>query len=103
MSQTSSDGYGDREGRTRRNIRIGNRRTSIKLEPEMWDALAEICARTEKNLNEICTEVHTASGVNDPDDIPGGANFTSELRVFILDFYRAAAAGKYGRDLINVV
>ncbi len=91
MSQDSRIGYGDREGRTRRNIRIGKRRTSIRLEPEMWDALAEICARMEKNLNEICTEVHTASGVNDPDDLSGSANFTSELRVFILDFYRAAA------------
>ena len=91
MSQNPPYGYGDREGGTRRNIRIGKRRTSIKLEPEMWDALAEICTRTKKNLNEICTEVHGASGVSDPAVVPGCANFTSELRVFILDFYRAAA------------
>ncbi len=57
----------------------------------MWDALTEICTRTEKNLNQICTEVHGASGVNHDDKVPGNANFTSELRVFILDFYRAAA------------
>ncbi|MBT3373767.1 MAG: ribbon-helix-helix domain-containing protein [Rhodospirillaceae bacterium] len=97
MSQEARNGYGEGIGGTRRNIRIADRRTSIKLEPEMWDALAEICARTEKNLNQICTEVHSAryasqaSNANEPDDEPGSANFTSELRVFILDFYRAIA------------
>ena len=97
MSREARNGYGEGTGGTHRNIRIGDRRTSIKLEPEMWDALAEICDRTEKDLNQICTEVHgasnanTASNSNEPDEPPGSANFTSELRVFILDFYRARA------------
>ncbi len=90
MSQEAHHGFSGIGG-TRRNIRIGDRRTSIKLEPEMWDALVEICDRTEKNLNQICTEVHSAGNANEPDDDTGSANFTSELRVFILDFYRANA------------
>ena len=106
MSQVSPDGYGQQAAGTRRNIRIDNRRTSIKLEPEMWYALIEICVRTKKNINQICTEVHKASlgvaGVDcgrraggdagDGVSAQGGyANFTSELRVFILDYYRAIA------------
>ncbi|MDP6688663.1 MAG: ribbon-helix-helix domain-containing protein [Alphaproteobacteria bacterium] len=91
MSQEARHGFGGGASGARRNIRIGDRRTSIKLEPEMWDALAEICARTEKNLNQICTEVHGANNANEPDEDSGSANFTSELRVFILDFYRANA------------
>ncbi|HSR71382.1 MAG TPA: ribbon-helix-helix domain-containing protein, partial [Kiloniellales bacterium] len=28
-----------------RNVFVGKRRTSLRLEPAMWDALAEICRR----------------------------------------------------------
>jgi predicted DNA-binding ribbon-helix-helix protein len=97
MFQPTRNGFSDeadRADRTRRNVRIGRRRTSIKLEPEMWDALGEICARTGKSINQICTEVHASGGVenaDNPNEIAGGGNFTSELRVFILDFFRAAA------------
>ncbi|MFP6746329.1 MAG: ribbon-helix-helix domain-containing protein [Alphaproteobacteria bacterium] len=91
MSQETCIGFGHPAGGSRRNIRIGRRRTSIKLEPEMWDALIEICVRTKKNINQICTEVYRASYGGDANDIAGGANFTSELRVFILGYYRAIA------------
>ena len=90
MSQKTRIGCGGRADGTRRNIRIGNRRTSVKLEPEMWDALAEICDWTKKDLNQICTEVHHAGSVNIPNDPGGSGNFTSELRVFIVTYYRAA-------------
>ncbi|MBT7284196.1 MAG: ribbon-helix-helix domain-containing protein [Rhodospirillaceae bacterium] len=94
MFRPTRSGYAEQVDRMRRNIRIGSRRTSIKLEPEMWEALGEICALTEKSLNQICTEVYAANNVDNPDhpdDIAGCGNFTSELRVFILDFFRAAA------------
>ncbi len=90
MSRDSRNGFGYEAG-TRRNVRIGRRRTSIKLEPEMWDALIEICVRTKKNINQICTEVYNASYGEDTHDVSAGANFTSELRVFILGYYRAIA------------
>ena len=62
-----------------RNVRIGGRRTSIKLEASMWEALHEICERTGKSVDELCTEVHGQ---------PGSSNFTSRLRVFILSYFR---------------
>ncbi len=95
MSQAAGKGYGKTDIRTRRNVRIDNRRTSVKLEPEMWDALVEISVRTKKNLNEICTEVYRASHGSvmeaEDRDLTQSANFTSDLRVFILDYFRASA------------
>ena len=63
-----------------RNVWIGKRRTSIRLEPEMWDALEEISAGTGRDINEICTEVREAT--------PADQTLTSALRVFILSYFR---------------
>lgn len=63
-----------------KNIRISGRRTSVRLEREMWDALAEIGRRENATLNQLCTHVATTR----PD---GG--FTSNLRVFIMNYFRA--------------
>lgn len=68
----------------RRNVRIEDRRTSVKMEREMWDALHEICERTGRNVHEICALVRRDGEA---------ANFTSQLRVFILNWYRSAARG----------
>ena len=68
----------------RRNVRIENRRTSVKMEREMWDALAEICDRTGRSIHDVCGEVRRASD---------GDNFTSLLRVYILAWYRGAGNG----------
>ncbi|MGO1120004.1 ribbon-helix-helix domain-containing protein [Rhodovibrionaceae bacterium A322] len=68
-----------------RNVTIGTRRTSLRLEQEMWDALSEICLREGKDRHEICSEV--ADSVN-------GASFTSSVRVYILNYFRAAALDK---------
>lgn len=66
-----------------RNIKIKGRRTSVRLEVPMWDALDDICQREEKTLNEICADVSRRRR-------EGG--FTSALRVFILNYYRESNA-----------
>ncbi|GAB4373480.1 MAG: hypothetical protein Kow00114_35480 [Kiloniellaceae bacterium] len=66
-----------------RNITLADRRTSIRLEPEMWDALTEICAREGRSLHDICTQIgreRTQSGL------------TAGVRVFILNYFRRAAS-----------
>jgi len=65
-----------------RNVCISGRRTSIKLEADMWEALYEICDSAGRSLHETCTEVHRGRG---------SANFTSAMRLFILDYYRAGS------------
>lgn len=62
-----------------RNVRINGRRTSVRLEREMWEALQEICVREGSNLNLICNQVA---------DRNGERGLTSGLRVFIVNYYR---------------
>ncbi len=61
------------------NVRVKGRRTSVRLEREMWDALNEICDREELSLDQICAHVA---------DTNGDRGFTSSLRVFIINYYR---------------
>ena len=63
-----------------RNIRIGARRTSVRLEPELWTALEELAARESLTINQICARVQSIRGPN------GG--FTSAMRVFIITYYK---------------
>ncbi len=70
-----------------KNIRIQDRRTSVRLEPEMWNALHEIAALEGCNIHHICTAVH--------DSKTEATSFTAALRVFLMVYYRSAAlAGK---------
>ena len=66
-----------------RNVRIHRRRTSVRLEPEMWNALNEIAALETSTVHEICSAVHD---LKDPK-----TSFTAALRVFLMEYYRNAA------------
>lgn len=63
-----------------RNIRLGSKRTSVRLENEMWAALEGIGEDTGLHLNDICTKIFEHRGKS--------RNFTSDLRVFIISYYR---------------
>jgi predicted DNA-binding ribbon-helix-helix protein len=65
-----------------RNVTISGRRTSLRMEQETWDALAEICKREGKSIHQICTMVEERRNVS---------NRTSAVRAFIIAYYRAAA------------
>jgi predicted DNA-binding ribbon-helix-helix protein len=54
----------------------------MRLEPELWDALSEICEREAQDMSTLVRRVE-ASGHS------GGR--TSAIRVFILNYYRTAA------------
>lgn len=64
-----------------RNVRVDGRRTSLRLEAPMWDALEEVALREDLSLDELVTRV--ADG--------GGGNLSSALRTFLLGYFRAAA------------
>jgi predicted DNA-binding ribbon-helix-helix protein len=66
-----------------RNVSIRGHRTSIRLEPEIWDRLAEICRREYCTPHDVCSYVagHKSSH----------GSLASSLRVFILDYFRLAA------------
>jgi predicted DNA-binding ribbon-helix-helix protein len=60
-----------------RNIVIAGRRTSIRLEPELWDALRLVSRMEGKTLNTLCTTIarHQRHG-----------GFTSAVRVYIVRY-----------------
>ena len=65
-----------------RNITIGGRRTSMRLEQAMWDALEEICRRQNKTPHELCTTVN---------ETRVESSLTAAVRVYIMTYFRAAA------------
>jgi len=65
-----------------RNIVAERGRTSMRLEPELWDALAEICRRERTSPSELCRRIEKMG-------LKGGR--TSAMRVYVLQYFRAAA------------
>jgi len=65
------------------NITVMGRRTSIRLEPEMWKALREISRRESCTIHDICTLIYVRKN---PD-----TSLTAAIRVFLMLYYRAAA------------
>lgn len=65
-----------------RNVTAERGRTSMRLEPEIWDALHEICSREKTTLAGLVQHVER-------DRTSGGR--TSAVRVHVLGYFRAAA------------
>ena len=65
-----------------RNVIATAGRSSMRLEPEVWIALREICHRERVNLAGLVQRVERAGS-------PGSR--TSAVRVFALDYFQAAA------------
>ncbi len=65
-----------------RNVTVVGHRTSVRLEPNMWRALADICRRERQSVHEICTAI---------DGRREASTLTAGLRVFIMEYFRAAA------------
>ena len=66
-----------------RNITVLGRRTSVRLEPEMWNALREIARRERCRIHDICSLIQKRKN---PD-----TSLTAAIRVFLMLYYRAAA------------
>jgi predicted DNA-binding ribbon-helix-helix protein len=66
-----------------KNVRISGRRTSVRLEPEMWEALDEVAATQGCTVHDLCSAV---SELRHPE-----ASFTGALRVFVMEYFRSAA------------
>lgn len=65
-----------------RNVVAERGRTSMRLEPELWDALLEICGREGQDMSSLVRKVEQSGHA-------GGR--TSAVRVFLLSYFRAAA------------
>ena len=65
-----------------RNVTASRGRTSMRLEPELWDALQEICERERLTMGEVVRRIEKRGH-------PGGR--TSAVRVHVLEYFRGAA------------
>jgi len=65
-----------------RNVTVAGRRTSVRLEPEMWESLQEITARESITLHQLCTEIARQRGLS---------SLTAAIRAYALAYFRAAA------------
>ncbi len=71
-------------GLINRNVTVNGRRTSLRLEPEMWDALEEIAKREGVRVSDLVSRIDR--------EVRGGASgLTARVRVFVLGYFRAAA------------
>ena len=62
-----------------RNIVIGSRRTTVRLEAAIWEALDEICVRERTTRHELCTRI---------DANRDGINRAQAIRSVIINYYR---------------
>jgi predicted DNA-binding ribbon-helix-helix protein len=66
-----------------KNVTIAKRRTSVRLEQEMWAGLMDICRRERATLHDVCTAIAQYKSKN--------TSLTAAIRVFIMAYYRTAA------------
>jgi len=66
-----------------RNITVLGRRTSVRLEPEMWSSIREIAKREKCKIHDLCSLVYIRKNAE--------TSLTAAIRVFIMLYYRAAA------------
>lgn len=72
-----------------RNMISKRGRTSIRLEPELWAALNELCVREGLRIGEMVRLIERR-------EHSGGR--TSAVRVYILNYFREAATEEGHRD-----
>ena len=65
-----------------RNVLVGTRRTSMRLEPVMWDALDEILMRQSISLNRLLEQIA---------EMNLAYSLSSSVRCFILSYFRTSS------------
>lgn len=66
-----------------RNIRVGTRRTSMRLEPLYWASLDDIAQREGEPLSAVLGTIDQRKAPN--------ASLTAAVRAFVVAYYRALA------------
>jgi predicted DNA-binding ribbon-helix-helix protein len=72
-----------------RNVNLQDRRTSVRLEPAMWEALDEICRREERSIHDLVSLI---------DRQRRESKLTAAIRVFVMAYYRAASTDEGHAD-----
>jgi predicted DNA-binding ribbon-helix-helix protein len=73
-------------------VLLTGRKTSASLEDEFWTTLKDIAGDRHITMSEL------VSGI---DKQRQHGNFSSALRLFVLEYYRGKAAGKPGDEMLG--
>lgn len=65
-----------------RNITVNRKRTSVRLESQMWVAIKEIAEREKCTIHDICTVIAGKKSEN--------ITLTAAIRIFLMLYYKAA-------------
>jgi len=91
-----------------RNVVGENGRTSMRLEPELWDALREICRREHTDIGTMIRRIEAQGRQYRAGDAMVGKGAeeiggrTSGVRVYIVEYFRAlAGSGSVGDRPLN--
>ena len=66
-----------------RNITVNKKRTSIRLESQMWISLKEISDREKCSVHDICGLIYQKKSEN--------ITLTAAIRIFIMLYYKSAS------------
>jgi predicted DNA-binding ribbon-helix-helix protein len=66
-----------------RNVTVAGRRTSVRLEPAMWQGFFDIAGRERLSIHQIATAIERRK--------PLETSLTAAMRVFVMAYFRAAA------------
>ncbi|MEM6780429.1 MAG: ribbon-helix-helix domain-containing protein [Pseudomonadota bacterium] len=80
---TTSNDFTSKSSLVSRNITIFGRRTSVRLEPEMWKALKDIAGRENCSIHDICSLIDYRKRE--------GTSLTAAIRVFLMLYFKAAS------------
>jgi|GEM_PF-620576 len=65
-----------------KNITVLGRRTSIRLEPEMWKAIKQISSRESCSIHDLCSLISLRKNPQ--------SSLTAAIRVFLMLYFRSA-------------
>jgi len=68
-----------------RNVFVAGKRTSLKLEQEIWVAIDDICALERISIDDLMSELENSSGT---------LNRASQIRCFAVTYFRNAVLTK---------
>ncbi len=77
-----------------RNIVIGSRRTTVRLEAAIWEALDEMCVRERATRHELCTQIEAGRD---------GINRAQAVRSVVVNYYRLSLKkGSSGSNILQM-
>lgn len=70
-----------------RNVHVNGRRTSMRMEPMLWEMVEDVAAREGLDINALLSRIETKVRPQAGTEL----NLTATVRLFIMEYFRAAA------------